>query len=365
MKMLIIGNANGLGGAQTAFRKLVEFALNENDVEAGVISINDKPDWPVHWNCIATRWRLPFTSDSFAAKIGKSTRLLQIAVAARRFAPDVFVTVGLAQSANLIARFLPQATFKFGQDFIHGRAADEPLLAASATAFDAIAVQAPSMVEALRQSGFDGCPVTWLPCFPEPPAPGVSHEQRRNLQSLRFAYFGRLAANKGLGMLVKALQRASFSMPVELDIWGSGSEEGLIRQKITSLGMGERVKLRGRYPDGVAAAQLICGYDALLLTSTGAEGLPLILLEAMAYGLPFLATDVGAIRDCCMENSDVLLVQPDDDAIMRGLSELARRILALEIRPDRLRAYYQKHFSPTVMAERWRAFLQKPDSFFA
>lgn len=291
MKILIIGNANGLGGAQTAFRKLVDFALNEKGVEVGVISITDQPDVPAQWNHLTMQRRLPFASDSFPAKIGKQSHLLRIAMAARQFAPDVFITVGLAQSANMIARFLPQKTFTVAQDFICGRPADDPLLVASAAAFDAIAVQAPAMVDALRQNGFTVRPVTWLPCFPEPPVAGVLHEQRRDQRSLRFAYFGRLAVNKGLVMLINALQRASFSMPVELHIWGSGPEENVIREKITALGMGDRVQLRGRYPDGAESAQLMCGYDALLLTSTGTEGLPLILLEAMAYGLPFLATD--------------------------------------------------------------------------
>ena len=214
MKVLIMGNSNGLGGAQTAFRKLVDFSLDESGVEAGVISITDQSDMPAHWNRLAAQWQLPFASDSFVAKTGKQARLLQIAVATRRFAPDVFVTVGLAQSANLIARFLPRKTFKVAQDFIHGRAANDPLLTTSAAVFDAIAAQAPAMVDALRQNGFDARPVTWLPCFPEPPVAGVVHEPRRERPALRFAYFGRLAANKGLVMLVNALQRASFSVPV-------------------------------------------------------------------------------------------------------------------------------------------------------
>ena len=364
MKILLIGNANGLGGAQTAFRKLVDFLLNEAGVEVGVISIADQADWPAHWERITLRCWLPCNTGSVAKTIGKQSRLLVTAMAARRFNPDFFVTVGLARSANLIARFLPRRTVKVAQDFIHGRPATDPLLCASAAAFDLIAVQAPAMAVVLGQTGFNQRSVTWLPCFPEPPVAGVWHESRPQPSSLRFAYFGRLAGNKGLDMLVAAFKRAKFPVPVALDIWGSGPEEAQVRAIISSSSLGERVRLCGRYPDGVPAAQLMVGYDALLLTSTGSEGLPLILLEAMAYGLPFLATDVGAIRDCCLDNPDVLMVQPNEEAVTQGLSELARRIERGEIQPARLRDYYQKYFSPAVMADRWRAFFKKPDAFF-
>lgn len=364
MKTLIIGNSNGLGGAQTAFRKLVDFALAESGYEVGVISITDQFDTPAHWNRCVAQWRLPFAGDSFMAKAAKRASLFRIAAMARSFAPDRFVAVGLAQSANFIARFLSQTTIKVAQDFIYGRAANDPLLTASAAVFDFVAVQAPAMMDALEENGFRARPVTWLPCFPEPPAPGVIHKPRRDRQSLHLAYFGRLAANKGLVMLVNAFAQTGFSLPVELDIWGSGSEENAIRERIDSLKLGARVRLRGCYPDGAEAAQLMCGYDGLLLTSTGTEGLPLILLEAMAYGLPFLATDVGAIRDCCVDNPDVLLVPPDEASVARGMDELARRVLAGETQPPRLRDHYQKYFSQAIMAARWRAFLRSPRTFF-
>ena len=108
----------------------------------------------------------------------------------------------------------------------------------------------------------------------------------------------------------------------------------------------------------------MCSYHALILPSTGSEGLPLILLEAMAYGIPFITTDVGAIRDCCEGNVDCLLVRPDPKDLTGALVEMVKRIQSAFLRPDRLRSWYEAHFSPNVMSSRWRQFLVNPSQFF-
>ncbi|HUP04107.1 MAG TPA: glycosyltransferase [Bryobacteraceae bacterium] len=221
------------------------------------------------------------------------------------------------------------------------------------------------MAAAFRKGGFDACPINWLPCFPDAPAEGCAKQARPWDGQVRLAYFGRLEQHKGLDALLEALASAGDAAGFSLDIWGSGREERNLNALRVQLGIAQSVQLRGAYPGGVEGARMMCTYDAIALPSTGCEGLPLILLEAMAYGIPFLATDVGAIRDCCQDNPDAILAQPRLDAIAGGLRELARRFESGELCPDRLRDYYRRRFSYEVMAERWRECLRAPQAFFA
>jgi glycosyltransferase involved in cell wall biosynthesis len=363
MRLLISGNSEGLGGAQTAFRRLAGFLQRDGD-ELALLPICDgdsglSPELGRRVLC-----RLPNSATTARGQLAKAVGAGKAACLARRFSPDVFVSEGLARSANLVARALRPSCFKIAHDFIFGRTVDDPLLNAAANVFDAIGVQAPSMVTALRNVGFTRRPINWIPCFPEPPADGCRKQRAPWTGNVRLAYFGRLAANKGLDLIIGVLSGAGFSVPVSLDVWGTGSEAQHLSTQCDELGLSQSVKFLGRYPSGPDGGRLMCGYDAIVVPSTGCEGLPLILLEAMAYGVPFLATDVGAIRDCCECNTDAVLVEPTSEAIRVGVREIVKRIAGLEFEPERLREYYRRRFSYSVMAERWQQCLQAPEDFF-
>jgi len=362
MRLLIMGNNSGLGGAQTAFRKLCEFGCAEgHEVYAIALqSGNFSPPVSATYASIT----IDAETRSLMGKLRKYVNLTRAAVQAKRFAPDVFVTVGIANSANFIARRLSKNTFSVAQDFIHGRRIDDPLLVATLASFDALAVQSPSMIAALKNQAGKPLTVNWLPCFPEGPVEGLIHSPPPVNSGIKLAYFGRLASNKGLPMLLNAFATAPLDAGTSLDVWGEGGVREELRDLISTHGLQDRVRLMGKYPSGEEGARSMCSYHALILPSTANEGLPLILLEAMAYGIPVVTTDVGAIRDCCEGNDDFLLVKPDLKELTGALAEMANRIRSGYFRPDRLRSWYQTHFSPNVMGLRWRQFLASPSAFF-
>jgi glycosyltransferase involved in cell wall biosynthesis len=80
--------------------------------------------------------------------------------------------------------------------------------------------------------------------------------------------------------------------------------------------------------DADAKARALREADIFLLPSTS-EGLPVALLEAMAYGKPIVATRVGGIPDVLVDGSEGLLVTPGD------VAELAGAVSALVGDPDR------------------------------
>src|SRR3954468_15640930 len=141
MNVAVFGNCNGQGGAQTAFRRLVDFLMMEGH-QVCTIAIGG-PDASLSGK------------DSFHLRIDataphlKMYRVLEAIVENRRHKIDRFVSVGLARTSSIIARLLPRTTFRLCQDFISGRALADPLLASSNWGFDALAVQSPSMMKPL------------------------------------------------------------------------------------------------------------------------------------------------------------------------------------------------------------------------
>jgi glycosyltransferase involved in cell wall biosynthesis len=169
--------------------------------------------------------------------------------------------------------------------------------------------------------------------------------------------------HKGLDLLIEALACSEFTNAVRLDVWGGGNTKPY-EDLITKLGIGDQVQFLGMFPGKKEGAELMASYDGLAFTPTGNEGLPLVLLEAMAYGLPFLTTSVAAIPDCCLGNPDAVMVQPSARDIRSGLREFVRRLGQREFSGERQQQFYQSYFSPAVMAQRWEECFNDPYRFF-
>ncbi|MFZ2803646.1 MAG: glycosyltransferase [Patescibacteria group bacterium] len=104
-------------------------------------------------------------------------------------------------------------------------------------------------------------------------------------------------------------------------IIGDGPEENLIRQKHATLDVKDRIVLTG-YLDGTV---FYSAFDVFVLPSRK-EGMPWTLLEAMAAGIPIIATDVGACRwmltDAQHGNAGRVVPSGDADALFAAMDEL-------------------------------------------
>ena len=359
-KILVFGSGAGLGGAQTAFRELLGFLLSEGHT-VGAIAVADSDDGVPRLRNLALHHRVPASRASLRGLARKIRAMMIARNAACSFFPDVFISVGLSQTGSFLARQLGYACFSVCQDFIAGRSSTDTALTKALNSFNALVLQSPSMVQNLASQGIPESRLSWLPCFPNRPEAGFS---RSALGACRIAYFGRLAANKGVDVLLQAIKNAEFGNSIQLDIWGDGPERAKLAAQVTALELQKAIFLKGPYPGGMKGAALMCGYHALVVPSQGCEGLPLIMLEAMAYGIPVLATDVGAIGDCCLDNLDFVVVGPTCPELTHGLEDLVGKIEANWFQSDRLKAYYERHFSYDAMAQRWRKFLLAPRGFF-
>jgi colanic acid/amylovoran biosynthesis glycosyltransferase len=140
---------------------------------------------------------------------------------------------------------------------------------------------------------------------------------------------GRLVEKKGFDVLVDACaELRARGAEFTCDIAGSGPEETALRAQIERLGLADRVRLVGPLPQSgvidlvrrgaVFAAPCVVGKDG------NRDGLPTVLLEAMAMGTPCVSTDVTGIPEL-IAHGETGLLAPQGDA--RGLADALAQLL--------------------------------------
>ncbi len=152
------------------------------------------------------------------------------------------------------------------------------------------------------------------------PDPGRPAPRARD-ETCRLLFLGVLSERKGLGELLEALaDKPLAGLDWRLEVVGNG-ETGPWRDLARQLGLGDRIRFTGWLESAAARARLAAS-DVLVLPSRH-EGLPMVILEAMAAGVPVLATDVGEVGDAVVNEVTGLLVPPGDPVrLAAGLARL-------------------------------------------
>jgi len=132
----------------------------------------------------------------------------------------------------------------------------------------------------------------------------------------RILFVGRLIERKGLPYLIEAMDLLLPGLPVQLDIVGAGDQRPLLERLVKDKGLAERVFFRGRIPYE-ELAELYAGCDVFVLPAIvdsrgDTEGLGVVLVEAMSYKKPVIATNVGGIPDIIRHNETGILVEQRD-----------------------------------------------------
>jgi glycosyltransferase involved in cell wall biosynthesis len=133
---------------------------------------------------------------------------------------------------------------------------------------------------------------------------------------------GRLVPRKGQAILLEALALLQGKVDVRLTLAGSGPAEESLRQAADRLGVAGAVTFAGPVSQDDLPA-LLAKHDVFCLPSF-AEGLPVVLMEAMAVGLPVVSTPIAGVPELVTDGSTGLLVPPGRaDALAEALSALA------------------------------------------
>ena len=192
-----------------------------------------------------------------------------------------------------------------------------------------ITVVEPSQLEYFhKELGF---PVDKLHCIPNGVrtpvrTPALVEQKRREFGLVpgvfAFFYVGRLNPVKDLGTMLDAFAAlpADVSLRARLYMVGDGPERSALEARRDALGLGERVTFLGARGD---VSEVLMAADGFVMSSKS-EGLPMALLEAMAAGVPCIATAVGGIPDLFGQDRGLLVPAQDPPALADGMTAIVR-----------------------------------------
>ena len=185
------------------------------------------------------------------------------------------------------------------------------------------------------------------------PLPPISAEQRAALRAELLddpdAPFvlavGRLNEIKDFPTLIDGWAIVVARYPTaQLRIAGGGAAEAAIREAIARHGLDQRILLgqRDDVPDLLQAADLFASSSKL-------EGLPVAVLEALAAGLPVVATDVGDVARVVVDQTGIVVPPQDALALAQAINTLLDDPAQMQQMKQAARRHVQQHYNP----EQW------------
>lgn len=160
------------------------------------------------------------------------------------------------------------------------------------------------------RSDWDKVDVVPLGVDPEVFSPG---EFRAQPEPFEVLCVGRLAPVKAQHVLIAAIDRlAREGRDVLLRIVGDGPDRVALEREVARRGLGGRVVFEG--PLGQGRVRELCARSDAFALASFAEGVPVVLMEAMAAGVPCVATRVNGVPELIRDGVDGLLVAPSDEA---------------------------------------------------
>ncbi|WP_323750778.1 glycosyltransferase [Marinobacter sp.] len=172
---------------------------------------------------------------------------------------------------------------------------------------------------------------------------------------------GRLSPEKGFESLIRVFSRLRESYPnAGLIIIGEGAMRTTLERQAKELNLSSSLLLPGYYnevPALMALADIIC-------MPSRTEGLPITLLEAMAVGVPILATDVGEIGRVLGKvqgsaQGGAILPPEDDAALFEGLNTVMSNPEAMDEAKAWSRERVQADYSSDAMTRRYSSVYQQ------
>ncbi|RKF14381.1 glycosyltransferase family 4 protein [Alginatibacterium sediminis] len=161
--------------------------------------------------------------------------------------------------------------------------------------------------------------------------------KRESTNVISFLFIGNLKKDKGVFELLEGFKVLSDSHPnMKLSYVGGGPEKSTLAARIKTLGLESQVELMG-VVEHEKLPNLLSQSTALCLPSYH-EGVPNVVLEAMASGLPCLATNVGGIPEVLPSSCGVLIEAQSVSAVTEGL----RLVLDTNWDSDHIRAHAEQ-----------------------
>lgn len=188
--------------------------------------------------------------------------------------------------------------------------------------FDAVVAVSRPLGERLARAGtprqrLHVVPNAW--CRFEPALDRSAARRALGLADLGFVvgWVGRLSSEKGPDVLLEALPALS-RLPITLCMIGGGVDQPRLAERAAQLGVADRVRWLGVVPN---AERVFTAFDVCVLSSR-TEGTPVVLLEAMASGIPVVTTNVGGVPDVVSPDEALLVPSEAPDALAAAIRDV-------------------------------------------
>jgi glycosyltransferase involved in cell wall biosynthesis len=181
--------------------------------------------------------------------------------------------------------------------------------------------------------------------------PGARDEVRAGLgiprEAPTFVCVAQFVPAKEHGQLLAAFASERLrALGAHLLLAGDGARRGALEAQAQAAGVGGRVHFLGERTD---VAHVLAAADAFVLASSR-EGTPLAVMEAMASGLPVLATAIGGVPELATEGTGHLVAPGRPDLLGRAMAELADDLPAARAMGATAARVAQERFSDEAMA---------------
>ncbi|PYP94632.1 MAG: hypothetical protein DMD38_15250 [Gemmatimonadetes bacterium] len=224
--------------------------------------------------------------------------------------------------------------------------------------FDAVVAVSRPLVRELTECGIPAERVHLIQNGWRPAAPPLDRAAARRAlgehhDSLCIGWVGRLSDEKGPDVFLESLARLR-DLPWTACVLGEGPARGTLEARATALGLGERVQWHG----GVAGAgRLYAAFDVFVLSSR-TEGTPMVLFEAMAAGVPVVATAVGGVPDIVSSAEGALVPANDATALAAAIRTVCSNPAAVAAQARAARNKLARDFGVEPWLRRYCAIYQ-------
>jgi glycosyltransferase involved in cell wall biosynthesis len=276
----------------------------------------------------------------------------------KRVRPDVVHTHGprcdVVESGVARSLGIPVVTTLHGSSLLGGRQAILEWLQHRALArFDGVIAVSRRIADGLEKTAVRRDRVHFLPNASVPTVDRLSPENARSelgipAGTITIGWVARMIPVKACDNFLRAFAMCR-ELSVRAAIIGDGSERPMLEALAAELGIAQQVTFCGAREQ---AGRLFPAFDIFAMSSRS-EGLPMTLLEAVAAGIPVVATSVGGIPDVVPNPTHALLVPPDDvPALGAAMRQMLEDPPAARRRADAALRRLNEEYGPEVWLDR-------------
>lgn len=212
-----------------------------------------------------------------------------------------------------------------------------------------VAALSPRLAQQWGEKFLSPHPVSVLPLLIEDRLCTQTSQPQQPPAGITFGFAARLERGKGPMILVEAFARVRLKLAnASLKIAGVGPQGHAVKARARELSVLDACTLLGAYTAPEDRSAFMQGLDVFVLP-TLAEGTPNSIIEAMAHGLPVIASAVGGIPDLITAETGILVPPGDATALANAMTTLASNPELRVRMGHKARARYEKLFSPQVV----------------